>query len=155
MANIDKSTTFPFTINHSNITKSKYNVLFIQYNPDGTVKARWYLVQVDIWYTLKINSLWTNNVKYYCMFLSEHTNNKHNIDNFFRWLNNRYHCSTCNQIVEIIYGDRILIRPNVNTYSTHLLQWETIIHFLMDGESTLSGPFNFKYVKNLTVYVKR
>ena len=39
MTSINKSTTLPFTINHSNIKKCKDKVLPIQYNPNGTMKA--------------------------------------------------------------------------------------------------------------------
>ena len=44
------------------------------------MKASWYLVQVDKEYTLKINPIFTNSGKYYCMFLSSHENNKHAIN---------------------------------------------------------------------------
>ena len=40
--------TLPCTINNSTIFKSKEKAFFIQYTPDGTRKARLYLVQVDM-----------------------------------------------------------------------------------------------------------
>ena len=45
---------------------------------------------------------------------------------------------------EIIYSERILIIPNINSDSTIFLQWATIIHLLGGGKTTLSGLFNFE-----------
>ena len=43
---INKSTTIQLTINHSNMTKSKDKVFFIQYTHNGTVRGMSYLVRV-------------------------------------------------------------------------------------------------------------
>ena len=60
---IYKSTTLTLNINQINLDKSKVKVLFILQRPDSIIKERWYLVQVDIEYTLKIKPICKNNGK--------------------------------------------------------------------------------------------
>ena len=48
MTSIDKATTLPSTINHSNVMKSKYKASFIQYMNDSTMKSIWYLLHIYI-----------------------------------------------------------------------------------------------------------
>ena len=55
-----------------------------------------------------------------------------------------YRYITLNQTGEILYGNRILILPNVNPDSTKNLQWVTNILLLEEGSYTLAGPFKFK-----------
>ena len=62
MPSTDKSITLPLTINHSFIVRSRNKLLFIHYTPNGTIKARWYLVQVDIESKLNIDPLCTTMV---------------------------------------------------------------------------------------------
>ena len=75
--NIDKSTIPPWTNNHRNIIKRKEKVLFIQCTTRGTTKEKWYLIQVYIESTLKINPLFIKNGIRYFTFLVDHINNKH------------------------------------------------------------------------------
>ena len=60
---IYKSTTLPLNINQINHDKSKVKVFYILQTPDSIIKERWYLVQVDIEYTLKIKPICKNNGK--------------------------------------------------------------------------------------------
>ena len=49
--------------------------------PSGTMKARWYLVQVDMESTPKINQIFRYSGKYYCMFLANNPNKKQKAEN--------------------------------------------------------------------------
>ena len=88
---IEKVTILLLTINHITIVKSKDKVFFIWHTTDGIMKARFYLVQVDIESTLKNNPLCTNNGEDYCMFFTNHPKRKYKIDKFGRWWQDLYH----------------------------------------------------------------
>ena len=47
-------------------------LFFIQYTPEGTIRCRWYLIQVDMESTLRVNKDYATNRKYWCIFLAWH-----------------------------------------------------------------------------------
>ena len=55
------------------------------------MKARWYLVQVDMESTPKINQIFRYSGKYYCMFLANNPNKKTKSGKFSIWWQDWYH----------------------------------------------------------------
>ena len=62
------------------IKKSKEKLFFISYIPEGTLRARWYLIQVDLDLTFKNNTAHKFNHQYYCVFHTKHDSNKNKSD---------------------------------------------------------------------------
>ena len=65
MTGTEKSMTLPFTISKSNTIKENEKVLFIKYTTESNMETRWYLVQLDIESTFKIEPFFTDNGKYH------------------------------------------------------------------------------------------
>ena len=57
------------------------------------------------------------------MLLMKKPNNRHKNDKSGRLWQGWYYYSTCMKTEEIIYGDMILIRPNINPESKKFIQW--------------------------------
>ena len=66
------------------ITDSKDSKLFfIQFPPNQTLQARWYLVQIDMQSTIEINKdLPKDTSSYFCMFLAKHPSDSDTSDEF-------------------------------------------------------------------------
>ena len=81
-ANISKPPS-PLTL-HKSLEKKDY-LFFVQYTSKGTIKPRWFLVQVNHIETkiLKIDSLRTGD--YHIICLSRHLDDKHLCDDTSRW----------------------------------------------------------------------
>ena len=79
--NTDPETTLAQHTLHSKIECSVDKLLFIQYTPAGTMRRRWYLVQVDLDAPKSICSTYIKDLSYYCHFLAKHPNDKNKVTN--------------------------------------------------------------------------
>ena len=57
------------------VTVFSNKLFFIQFTPDGTMRRRWYLIQVDIEFTLEINLTFASNNLYWRVFLARNPDN--------------------------------------------------------------------------------
>jgi hypothetical protein len=131
-------------VTHDSIQASRDKLFFIRYTPAGTMRPRWFLVQVDIESTVEINPEFLQNGRYFCAFLAKHPNDARKSDEFGRWWPDWYRYKTTKTTNEIVYGDRILFRPSVIPDSTKFIQWATDIQLIGDTHIVLQGPFNFE-----------
>ena len=110
--NTDPETTLAQHTLHSKIECSVDKLLFIQYTPAGTMRRRWYLVQVDLDASKSICSTYIKDLSYYCHFLAKHPNDKNKSDEYSRWWPDWYKYSRDSITSDIVFGDRILFRPS-------------------------------------------
>jgi len=87
------------------IETSKDKLFFVKYIPAGTIRPRWYLVQIDMTATKELNPQWHCNSPYFCVFLARHPSDKSKSDEFARWWPDWYRYSRCEKTQQIIYGD--------------------------------------------------
>ena len=133
---------------HEDIIQSKDKLFFIKFTPDRTMRPRWYLVQVDLQSTEEINPTAQENGKYWCMFLAKHPGDKKKSDKFSRWWPEWYRYTRCKDTNDVVYGDRILIRPSTNPDSTKFVQWAMELSLIGHTQHNLSGPFDFEEINS-------
>ena len=124
------------------ITTSKDKLFFISFTPNNTLRARWYLIQVDMASTIETNPAFNTNGRYYCTFLAKHPNDKHKSDEFSRFWPDWYNYTKDKNDV-ITYGNRILFAPHINPNPDKYIEWATDIQ-LHDTSHVFLGPFNFE-----------
>jgi len=129
---------------HNNIASSKDKLFYIKYTPDQTMRSRWYLVQIDIESTMEVNPDVLSNGNYWCMFLAKHPEDNKRSDEFSRWWLEWYRYTWCKKSNDVVYGDRILIRPSSTPDSTKFVQWAIELHLAGQETCNLVGPFNFE-----------
>ena len=95
------------------LLQTKNKLWFVQYTPGGTIDRRWYLVQVDLEALAALYNDFTESVSYYCYFLAKHPSDAGKSDDFSRWWKDWYNYTTVPTTKNIIFGDRILFRPNI------------------------------------------
>ena len=66
-------------------TPIKRQMIFINDTPQITLRARWYLVQVDLASTSESNINFKEQGIYYCIFLAKHPDNQGESNEFSRW----------------------------------------------------------------------
>lgn len=108
---------------HNAVSTPTDKLFFVQYTPAGTMRPRWYLIQIDMISTAELNPQWAKTGRYFCVFLARHPTDKDKSDEFARWWPDWYRYETCKQSQEIIYGDRILFQPSVILNSAKYIQW--------------------------------
>ena len=128
---------------HESITRSKDKLFFINYTPAGTMMHRWFLIQVDMESSATLQPDYAITSTYYCIFLAKHSSDKRLSDEFSRWWPDWYKYSRDTVSNDIVYGDRILFRPNMSPDSTKYIQWADTIT-LRAASNILLGPFNFE-----------
>lgn len=122
---------------------------FIKYTPENTIRPKWFLVKADMDSTAaeKCHPQVTGN--YYCVFYCRHPRNSALSDErswlWPEWY--RFEYNTRNPD-KIIYGDQILIRPNVITDASKFIQWASIINLLSHSHHLLR-PFNFQTISQM------
>ena len=136
----------PFTVpvtSHSTIASSLDKLFFINYTPEGTMQPRWYLIQIDMESTLTMNPSYKSDGIYWCVFLASHPNDSGKVDSDRRWWPewHRYHRDPSSK--EIIFDDRVLIRPNHTPSSDKFIQWACLLPIVSSSNCVLLGPFNF------------
>lgn len=130
----------------SDINASKDRIFFIQYLPDGMMRPRWYPIQIDMESTAESNPDFEKNNKFWCVFLAKHPDDKFKSDEYARWWPDWYKYTKDPETKEIIYGQRVLIRPTVTPSSKTHIQWADLIE--LNEETILLGPFNFQPLTN-------
>lgn len=78
------------------------------------------------------------------MFLAKHPNDEKKTDEFSRWWPDWYRYTTNNQ-GQVVYGDRILIRPSVTPSSSEkFVQRATDLPIVEATDHVLLRPFDFE-----------
>jgi hypothetical protein len=121
-------------------------LFFIQYVPEGTMRRRWYLVQIDMISTRTINPEFASNGGYWCVFLARHMDDNKRSDELSRWWPEWYRYTKCSVTRDIIYGDRVQIRPSTIPCSTKFIQWAILLPLFNKIAVTLVGPFKFEHI---------
>lgn len=70
-------------------------LFFVQYTPEGTLRPRWYLVQVDMESTLEVNPGYATNNVCWCVFLARHPDDHKKSDELCRWWPDWYRYRRC------------------------------------------------------------
>ena len=126
------------------INLSKDKLFFINYTPANTMRKRWYIIQVDLPSTKELCTNYNNTGLYYCVFLARHPNDNKRSDEFSRWWPEWHEYTQHKTSNDIIYGKRILIRPNVTPNPNRYIQWATVLPLgNNDSSHTIYGPFDF------------
>jgi len=132
---------------HNAVSTSTDKLFFVQYTPAGTMRPRWYLIQIDMISTAELNPQWAETGWYFCVFLARHPTDKDKSDEFGRWWPDWYSYKTCKQSQEIIYGDRVLFRPSMIPNSAKYIQWAEELDLTQTAVQLL-GPFNFESISS-------
>ena len=140
----DMTTTTEPNCEHTVIDSSKDKLFFIKFTPERTMRPRWYLIQVDMQSTEEINPLAQTNGKYWCMFLAKHPEDNKTSDEYSRWWPEWYRYTHCKESNDVIYGDRILIRPSSTPDSSKFVQWAMELQLIGQGNCSFVGPFDFE-----------
>ena len=127
----------------TSIQQSSDKLFFIKYTTEGTMRPKWYLIQVDMDATLEANPRVRTTGIYYCTFLARHPNDKTKNDEYSRFWPDWYEY-TKHKITGIIqYGKRILFPPHQTPNPDKYIQWADEID-LHTNDNVLLGPFNFE-----------
>ena len=118
-------------------------LFFVQYTPADTMRRSWYLIQVDMPSTLEMNPNYATNGEYWCVFHFKHPSDIKLSNTNSRGWPEWYHYQLDPVSDDIIYGDRILIRPSVTPCAQKFIQWATLIPLLGTKSFALVGPFTF------------
>ena len=127
------------------IQRSHDKLFFIKFTPAGTMRPKWYLIQVDLEATNEVNPKYEENGIYYCGFLAKHCNDNGKSDEFARWWPDWYEYTTCTETEDIIFGDRVLLPPHRTPDGDKYVQWAEELK-LSDDAHFLHGPFNFEKI---------
>ena len=125
------------------------SLFFIQYVPEGTMRRRWYLIQVDMISTKEINPEYASNGEYWCVFLAPHHEDNKKSHELSRWWPEWYRYTKCGKTNVITYGDRVHIRPSTIPCSSKFIQWAILLPLYNDKAVSLVGPFNFEPISVL------
>ena len=118
-------------------------LFFVQYTPADTMRRSWYLVQVDMPSTLEVNPQYAVNGEYWCVFHFKHPSDIKLSHANSRWWPEWYRYKLDPVSDDVVYGDRILIRPSVTPCDKKFIQWATLIPLLGVNSCALVGPFTF------------
>ena len=121
-------------------------LFFIQYAPDNSLRRRWYLIQVDMESTMDVNPSYATDHRFWCVFLAKYPDDSKKGDEFSLWWPDWYNYSRCPTTDYIVYGDCIMIKPNVLSSSKKFVQWATMLP--LDGSNNISllGPITFETI---------
>jgi len=127
----------------ANIAESANKLCFIQYNLEGTMLRRWYITQINLDAFESFNTNYYVSGCYYCHFLAKHLSDISKCDNSGRWWLDWYRYSRNSISNDIVFGDRILFRPNISPDHKKYIQWGASV-CLLDEEYFMMGPFDFE-----------
>ena len=119
-------------------------LFFVQYNPEGTMRRLWYVVQIDMPSTIELNPEYATNGQYWCVFHYKHPSDQQRSDACSRWWPEWYRYSRDPVSQNIIYGQRILVRPSVTPSAEKFIQWASLLPLYGPKSSVLVGPFLFE-----------
>ena len=127
------------------LAQSKDKLFFIQYVPAGTLRPRWYVIQVNE----EESADTREGGVYLCEFLQRHTSVDLKSDSRSRWWPEWRELSWSKDGKEFEYGRRVLLsprsKPNLQKYGKFL---DNIC--LLDDDVYLVGPFDFAGKDNST-----
>ena len=121
-------------------------LFFIEFTPEGTLQRRWYLIQVDIPSTIEVNPDFASNHLYCFVFLAKHPTDIDKSDEYSRWWPDWYNYDRGPTTDAIIYGQRVLIKPNTIPCSSKFIQWSTLLPLRGHDSIALVGPFAFEQI---------
>ena len=75
----------------------------------------------------------------------KHPQDKHKSDDFARWWPDWYRYTIDDNTKQVIFGQRVLIRPNMTPSSTTNVQWAELVDLTYSTNTILEGPFNFQH----------
>jgi hypothetical protein len=126
------------------IERSRDKLFFASFRPEGTLRARWYLVGVDPSQTEMIKEQHgdpTQSGIYYVHFFARHPADSDETDPTARWWPEWREYSTGDDGV-IDYGSRVLFPPTRVPNADQFIAWADVVN-LNDHSVCLIGPFDF------------
>jgi hypothetical protein len=126
---------------HTAISLSSDRLFFVSYRPAGTLRPRWYLVQVDLPQSLSASPAYASDGLYYCHFLGTHPDDTSLPDPARRWWL-LWHRFTTTASDDIEFGDRVLFNPNTTPNPASYIAWADVLP-LLDPSVSLLGPLSF------------
>jgi hypothetical protein len=128
---------------HSAILSSADRLFFVSYRPEGTLRPRWYLIQVDLAQTTDSDSSTSplGSGTYYCHFFGKHSSDTHLFDPDSRWwpLWHRFTTNPSDGLLD--FGLRHLFKPSLTPDPTRFIAWADHLPLLSD--TYMLGPFSF------------
>jgi hypothetical protein len=127
----------------SAILASTDKLFFVSYAPAGTLRPRWYLVQVDMLQT-PLNppsKSYPSTGIYYCHFFGKHPDDAALLDPASRYWPLWHRFSTASDGV-IDFGERVLFTPPQIPSASKYIAWADSLP-LLDLSLNLLGPFDF------------
>ena len=119
------------------LSVSKDKLLFITYTPSGTLRPRWYLVQID----MEHNSEHESNGTYFCTFLQKHPKDIDKFDDNARWWP-EWRKISWNDDGTFEYGERMIFTPRSKPDPKKFIKFGDDLD-LSDPSCLLVGPFYF------------
>ena len=129
----------PAILSHSLLNSD--GLFFIRYTPEGTLKSRWFLVQINHEETQVLNMNPRKTGDYYVTFLSRHTSDLHLCDDNSRWWPIWYEYVLDKDNIPV-YESRILLGPNRKPNLKKFILWIDSVQ-LIDSSCYIHGSFNF------------
>ena len=126
------------------IMQSSDKLFFVSFRPEGTLRARWYLVSVDLDQTALLTKQHGDPAQsgvYYVHFFTCHPADSDEPDPLARWWPEWREYSTGNDGV-IDYGIRVLFPPTQTPNADRYIAWADVVD-LSDPTTCLLGPFEF------------
>ena len=125
------------------ITASRDRLFFVAFRPDGTLRAQWYLVSVDLEQTaLESNCVNAQSTgTFYVHFYTRHPADHSETDVTTRWWPEWHEYTIDNDIIE--YGKKIIIYPTVTPDPSRVIAWAQPLN-LCNPATYLLGPFDFQ-----------
>jgi hypothetical protein len=126
------------------VQKSPDKLFFVSFRPEGTLRARWYLVQVDMDQTELIveqHGAPSQSGIYYVHFFTRHPADHDETDPLARWWPEwREYTTGVDSVID--YGTRVLFPPTRVPNAERFIAWADVVN-LSDPTVCLLGPFNF------------
>ena len=128
------------------IKQSKDKVFFVSYIPEGNLRSRWYLIQIDLGLTSNTNPAQKFNHQYYCVFYAKHDRNKKKSDEYSRWWPEWWTYTIDPSSSINIYQQRIQFPPTLKPDYKNYIQWDDMIN--ISDTASITGPFNFEPISS-------
>jgi len=106
---------------------------------------RWFLIQICLDATSELEPNYLATSRYYAYFLAKHKDDATLSDEHSRWWPDWYRYTTDSVSGNIIFGDRILFRPNISPDPSEYIQWADTVS-LAESSTLLVGPFDFEEI---------
>jgi hypothetical protein len=126
---------------HAALSLSPDKLFFVSYRPSGTLRPRWYLIQVDLPQSLLASADCVADGRYYCHFLGRHPDDNSLPDPPSRWWL-LWHRFTSLPDDSIEFGPRVLFKPTTTPDPASYIAWADVLP-LLDPSVCLLGPFSF------------